>query len=265
MSFTTTRHPASTCVFWATFPCLLRRDRFGAHALRLGSVAEFCNSPAPEFRGKTARFRAGYNLGGARHSVELAINSALAASSTSPPLHLGQAGRLIPEALHDPSGPFNNCYEESKCHAEHLVTNCAQQHRAHIFRPSIVIGPSESKLPVAAARVYGFIRDDRWPARSRIGPARSPGCGAQHPVNIIPVDYLVRTSLLSFTQLRRSDHSLDRLRHAHSRLRAHVTRPRLRSWSWAGESGFLRWNSYSTSAWSLWRLPQREKICSPRS
>jgi len=59
---------ASTCVFWATFPCLLRRDRFGAQALATWArSADSGTSPAADFEENSA-ISCGLTIWRARHS-----------------------------------------------------------------------------------------------------------------------------------------------------------------------------------------------------
>ena len=141
------------------------------------------------------------NLGGAEHAVALAgklgarrfvyVSTAYSAGS--------RAGR-VPEALHDRAGPFNNRYEESKCAAEHLVTQlCAAAGIAlTILRPSIVVGPSETKLTGGTKTgLYGFIRE-----LARLASAVKSWDGEvrmlvnpQTSLNLIPVDWFVEDAL----------------------------------------------------------------------
>jgi len=150
------------------------------------------------FEEKQRDFVWAHNIGGARHTVELAIKlGAKRYIYVSTAYTSGKKTGIIPEQLHDPNGAFNNCYEESKCRAEHLITELCREAgiALTIFRPSIVIGPSESKLPGGSrSGVYGFIREmnrlasaiKNWPGAVRL--AAEPII----PLNIIPVDYLVR-------------------------------------------------------------------------
>ncbi|MFN4265345.1 MAG: SDR family oxidoreductase [Aquabacterium sp.] len=109
----------------------------------------------------------------------------------------GKGNGSVPETLHDPAQTqFNNYYEESKCWAEHALADACKQHgmALTIFRPSMVIGNSQTKVPAGSdTALYGFMREVR-----RLKAALS---GAQNTVrvlgmpegevNFIPVDQLM--------------------------------------------------------------------------
>jgi len=97
---------------------------------------------------------------------------------------------------------FKNPYEESKCQAELLIA--AEQNRraivASVYRPSIVIGDSQSGRVTHFHGVYAFIRA-LWAALERLRrrmpeggfvhlALRLPGAEGQ-TLNFVPIDYVV--------------------------------------------------------------------------
>ena len=103
------------------------------------------------------------NVGGVRHTLDLA--RALGARRfvyVSTAYTAGEHEGRVEEELHDPAGPFNNSYEQSKCAAEHLVADfCAAHGMAfNILRPSVIIGVSTTKQSGGSKTgLYAFIRD----------------------------------------------------------------------------------------------------------
>jgi thioester reductase-like protein len=79
---------------------------------------------------------------------------------------------------------FNNSYELSKWEAEKLVRERAQQLPITIFRPSIVVGESDSGWTPAFNVVYGPLR-----AYSRGSLGAVPGRRSA-PADVVPVDYV---------------------------------------------------------------------------
>lgn len=109
----------------------------------------------------------------------------------------GKGNGSVPESLHDPrQTQFNNYYEESKCWAEHaLAEACKQQGMAlTIFRPSMVIGNSQTKVPAGSdTALYGFMREVRRlkaALRGAQDTVRVLGM-PEGEVNFIPVDQLM--------------------------------------------------------------------------
>ncbi|PYZ98129.1 short-chain dehydrogenase [Alteribacter lacisalsi] len=101
------------------------------------------------------------------------------------------------EALHDVDGRFVNSYEESKCHAEHLVFSYRDRMDVSIFRPSIIIGDSVSGEAETTFALYGMLRSfqlfkkrmERRPAE--LGKTFAFLCDEDSPSNFVPVDYVV--------------------------------------------------------------------------
>lgn len=121
----------------------------------------------------------------------------------------GRACGDVPETLHDPAGPFHNLYEESKCLAEHVVSEECQRHgiQAHILRPSIIVGPcatlrtggSDSGLYGFAAEIYR-LRGQFQRMGRRIAVQGNPDT----PLNCIPVDWVIQ-DLMQLVRTRFAD------------------------------------------------------------
>jgi nucleoside-diphosphate-sugar epimerase/pimeloyl-ACP methyl ester carboxylesterase len=135
-----------------------------------------------------------HNVGGTGRVVDLAARlGAKRFVYVSTAYTAGKKTGVIREELHDPAGPFNNVYEETKCAAEHLVMRlCAERGIAlTIIRPSVVIGPSETKRPGGSTSgLYGFIREMNRLSNAikNWGGAMRITASADIPLNLIPVD-----------------------------------------------------------------------------
>jgi nucleoside-diphosphate-sugar epimerase len=96
----------------------------------------------------------------------------------------------------------NNAYERSKIAAEKTVSE-ANFGITRIFRPSIVIGHSETYMTMTSNGMYGFIRAFQRvnaAVQSQLGPMltyRGLRLLAQPdtPMNFIPIDYVARTAV----------------------------------------------------------------------
>jgi nucleoside-diphosphate-sugar epimerase len=105
----------------------------------------------------------------------------------------------IPEALHSGDGETNNLYELSKVEAEGLVREAAERLRVRIFRPSIVVGHSQTYAATTFSGLYGFMRQLlqlRKESERRLGGylSRKPlqiVAEPEMPLNLIPVDHVV--------------------------------------------------------------------------
>jgi nucleoside-diphosphate-sugar epimerase len=134
-----------------------------------------------------------HNINGLRHAVDVA--SALRCGVffyISTAYTVGVHEGHVAEQLHRPAA-FNNYYEETKCAAEHLITELcgAKGLRLVIVRPSVVIGPSEScKTGGGKTGLYGLIREMHRLKRhlEHIPVVVNGNLDAE--VNLIPVDYV---------------------------------------------------------------------------
>lgn len=101
------------------------------------------------------------------------------------------------EVLHSKEQSFVNAYEESKCHAEHLVLRYKNTFHIKIFRPSIIIGDSKTGEADTSFALYGIIRgleilkkrmDRKKELQHRTYKFLCTGDTSQ---NFVPVDYVV--------------------------------------------------------------------------
>ena len=102
----------------------------------------------------------------------------------------------IGEMLHPQDSVFSNRYEESKCHAEHALTQRCRSSGLPltILRPSVVIGNSQTWRPGGAdSGLYGFIREVRMlrKALAATGEAVRAFGNPDVEINFIPVDRLM--------------------------------------------------------------------------
>jgi len=138
------------------------------------------------------------NIGGPRHAIALA--SALGAQRfiyVSTAYTAGAEDGTFAEVLHPRISRFSNVYEESKCEAEHLVTELCRQHALQltILRPSIVIGCSHTYAPAGTSSgLYGFIREIHRLRRrlERTSEVVRIQADPHTPLNFIPVDAVMR-------------------------------------------------------------------------
>jgi nucleoside-diphosphate-sugar epimerase len=134
-----------------------------------------------------------HNINGLRHAVDVASGLRCGvflyvSTAFTVGIHEGH----VAERLHRPAA-FNNYYEETKCAAEHLITELcdAKGLRLVIVRPSVVIGPSEScKTGGSKTGLYGLIREmHRLKRHLKYVPVVVDG-NPDAGVNLIPVDYV---------------------------------------------------------------------------
>lgn len=183
----------------------------------LGEVSEFWHFAASlEFDAERSDHIERQNIQGVKNAVELAVRSgARHFVHVSTAYTCGHETGSIAESLHNVDGPFNNFYEETKCRAEHLVSDLCKQHKIAltILRPSIVIGHSETfRTGGSETGLYGFIRE-----LSMLAP--SLGASGAHVringnpdtiPNFVPVDHLMRDlfSLVSESSLNKGIYHL---------------------------------------------------------
>jgi thioester reductase-like protein len=130
------------------------------------------------------------NLEGTRRVLELAELCADRGRGLSRFSHVSTAyvagthsGPFYEEDL-DRGQDFNNSYELSKWEAEKLVRSRAARLPTSVFRPSIVVGESDSGWTPAFNVVYGPLR-----AYSRGSLTAVPGRRTA-PADVVPVDYV---------------------------------------------------------------------------
>ncbi|MCD5324263.1 MULTISPECIES: SDR family NAD(P)-dependent oxidoreductase [Pontibacillus] len=105
--------------------------------------------------------------------------------------------RYAEEKLHPVDQEFVNPYEESKCHAEHLVWAYKDTLDVNIFRPSIIIGDSKTGEADTSFALYGVIRgleilkkrtDRKQELQDKVYKFL---CTEETSQNFIPVDYVL--------------------------------------------------------------------------
>lgn len=117
----------------------------------------------------------------------------------------GRETGQIEEELRNSSGGFNNAYEESKCHAEHLVIEYCGKNGidAKILRPAIVVGPSVTLWTGGSATgLYGIVNllNRTKGAFSSLGRDPIIVGDKNTPAYISPVDYFVGDTLYLLDQ-----------------------------------------------------------------
>ncbi|MBA1429379.1 MULTISPECIES: alpha/beta fold hydrolase [Pseudomonas fluorescens group] len=111
----------------------------------------------------------------------------------------------VQECLHE-STEFNNYYEETKCAAEHLIDRLctASGIELVIIRPSIVIGPQDTKTAGGSTTgLYGFLREvNRLKRAMRNTEQTVRLSGKPHArVNLVPVDQVCQDIMRVYDNL----------------------------------------------------------------
>jgi thioester reductase-like protein len=163
-----------------------------ALARRLGDIDSVWHSAASlKYRNEDEDEIRLHNVTGTRRVLELTeASSATSFNYVSTAYVAGRRSGLIPEAEVPKDTEPNNHYERSKIDAEALVI--ASPVRSRVFRPSIVIGHSRTRLAASDAGVYGFLRDMRRFISNADDPSTLPplniAAHADTGLNLIPVD-----------------------------------------------------------------------------
>jgi len=101
------------------------------------------------------------------------------------------------EELHPLDNPFVNYYEKSKCEAEHLVFSYEEFFNVNIFRPSIIVGDSQTGEADTTFALYGVMRSFEIMKKRLDRQKTSPDnkikflCNRDTAQNIVPIDYVV--------------------------------------------------------------------------
>lgn len=101
------------------------------------------------------------------------------------------------ETLHSLDQSFVNEYEKSKCKAEHLIFEYRDFFNVNIFRPSIIVGDSQTGEAESTFALYGVIRSFKIMKKKleRGGPLEGDKvkflCDYDEAQNIVPIDYVV--------------------------------------------------------------------------
>lgn len=147
-----------------------------------------------------------HNFGGTQHVVDLAKAAGCGEFNYVSTAYVAGArrGAIAEEYLAaDAEGAANNHYERSKMQAERVVAGAGFE-ITRIFRPSVVIGHSETLQATTFSGLYGFVRNlqrAREMVRESLGdllryrPLRLLADG-DTPVNFVPVDYVARAAVV---------------------------------------------------------------------
>ena len=135
---------------------------------------------------KTARR---HNVRGVKHIIELAI-AAKNNSSLKCWVHVSTAyvagsrtDKVWPDEK-DYGGRFRNTYEQSKYEAEQLLMPFIKSFPLTIYRPSIIVGRSDTGAAGNCNTVY-------WAIRHYLSGQKKLYANADTPLDLVPVDYVV--------------------------------------------------------------------------
>jgi nucleoside-diphosphate-sugar epimerase len=157
------------------------------------------------FEDKRAEEISRHNVGGTQNVVDLAAAAGCGEFNYVSTAYVAgdRRGVIAEEYLPaDAETTANNHYERTKMQAERVVAE-AGFNVTRIFRPSIVIGHSETLRATTFSGLYGFVRNlqrARELVRQSLGdllkyrPLRLLADG-DTPVNFVPVDYVARAAV----------------------------------------------------------------------
>lgn len=106
------------------------------------------------------------------------------------------------ESLYPLQSMFINSYEESKCHAEHLVMSASDRFDVMIMRPAIIIGDSETGEADTTFGLYGILRTiELLKKKAKRKPDQEQEIfhllmEKDSVSNIVPVDYVTKVLAL---------------------------------------------------------------------
>lgn len=114
------------------------------------------------------------------------------------------------EELHSLDNQFVNYYEESKCHAEHLVFDYKDHFNINIYRPAIIVGDSRTGEAETTFALYGVIRSfeimKKRMERQKDNEQQNIRflCSKNTAQNLVPVDYVVDVLVAGLTHGERN-------------------------------------------------------------
>lgn len=172
---------------------------------RLPAIDEIWHSAASlqyeeEYRPTIERL----NVGGTRNVLQVARDLGVTGFHYISTAYVaGSSTGLVKEGPVLDLSPANNCYEETKIQAEALVHACAEEFRARILRPSIVVGHSRTRHGINWSGMYGFARQVmvfQKLAERKVGTLLSHArlrllADPELPLNLVPVDVVARNAV----------------------------------------------------------------------
>jgi nucleoside-diphosphate-sugar epimerase len=168
-------------------------------AAQLGPVDAVWHSAASlKYRDQDADEIRAHNVEGTRNILaHAAAAGATEFNHISTAYVSGNRSGVIPEEAVPPGTRPNNQYERSKMDGEALVAGSGL--RARIFRPSIVVGHSQTRRADSDAGVYGFLTDLKRFARVAGDEGTSNplniAARADTGLNLIPVDAVASSAV----------------------------------------------------------------------
>ncbi|MEW9502084.1 SDR family NAD(P)-dependent oxidoreductase [Jeotgalibacillus marinus] len=137
------------------------------------------------------------NVEGTQHALDLAKKIHVKSFKHVSTAYTVGLDNHAEETLHSTDRQFVNDYEESKCHAEHLVWEHRHELNVSIFRPAIIVGDSNTGEANTTFALYGLLKAvallRKMIQRGRIDQNRtiqllSKGAASS---NVVPVNYVV--------------------------------------------------------------------------
>jgi nucleoside-diphosphate-sugar epimerase len=140
------------------------------------------------------------NAEGTRHLLDFCRDSSVRefhyVSSAYSCGRVDHAKRVL-EELHAEQGPFGNIYERSKCLAEHNVARAEGEFTRTIYRPSVIIGESESGYSPSFNAIYTPLRlawlllhQSTFKIPSERDFLQQVGSQGTEARNLVPVDWV---------------------------------------------------------------------------
>ncbi|MBO9128395.1 SDR family NAD(P)-dependent oxidoreductase [Bacillus sp. 165] len=114
------------------------------------------------------------------------------------------------ESLYPLDSTFINSYEESKCHAEHLVMSYKDVFDVTIMRPAIIIGDSQTGEADTSFGLYGILRTVEL-LKKRVQKGKAKGTETYRLLaekdtvsNFVPVNYVTKVLVLGLMNGRKN-------------------------------------------------------------
>lgn len=151
------------------------------------------------------------NVDGTAHALELAEKLQIPTFYHVSTAYTAGIENISDEEIHSKDRAFVNDYEESKNHAEHLVWNKRHDLNVSIFRPSIIIGDTNTGEADTTFALYGLLKAvallKKLIRRGRIDENRIIRllCDPEASNNVVPVNYVVDVLTAAATHAK-ADH-----------------------------------------------------------
>ncbi|KAB7706153.1 SDR family NAD(P)-dependent oxidoreductase [Bacillus aerolatus] len=165
----------------------------------IGNIDVFCHSAAMLSFDENDREKSFcVNVQGTKHVLDLAeLVGAKTFIHVSTAYTLGSR-KVGTETLYPLQSSFTNSYEESKCHAEHLVMTYKDKFDVMVMRPSIIIGDSMTGKADTTFGLYSILRTIELLKKklernvSSVRPSYRLLMDKDTVSNLVPVNYVVK-------------------------------------------------------------------------